>query len=199
MPDKVTPAVSDRQDFVSPACIQLTGWVGRRIAGNASARLVKIDPARHRVWLPLAGHPEAVGNLLLAGRASTSGTAVNEGNSAQEGIDAINHDNPRSIAIVASAAAKQSVWFVVSLPAPAPVRRIAFVQGPPGRSTGWFDAEAGRPLVEIQRQPGDRWESVDELAGYPATTAGDNAGLRRGQCFELCLPAPVPVAVLRVI
>lgn len=168
-----------------------------------TARLVPFADAGaqgswYRVWLPLAGHPKAAGNLLLAGRASASGPAVNEGNSAREGLDAINDDNPRSIAIVGPAATERNVWFAVSLPAPAPVWRIVFVQGPPGRNTGWFDAAPGRPLVEIQRQPGDRWEPVGELPDYPATTAVDNAGLQRGQHFELRLPSPVPVTAVRV-
>ena len=46
VPDKVSCAIADRQDFTLPDRLQLTGWVGGRIAVNAANRLVKIDTAR---------------------------------------------------------------------------------------------------------------------------------------------------------
>jgi DUF1680 family protein len=46
VPDKVLCAIPDRQDFQLPDRVQLTGWMGARIAGNEANRLVKIDPAR---------------------------------------------------------------------------------------------------------------------------------------------------------
>ena len=44
--DKIECAVRDRQEFSSPDCVRLTGWVGTRVAGNAANRLVKIDTDR---------------------------------------------------------------------------------------------------------------------------------------------------------
>src|ERR1041384_7221037 len=46
MPDKVTPAVPDRQAFQIPDRVQLAGWIGSRIEANEANRLVKLDPAR---------------------------------------------------------------------------------------------------------------------------------------------------------
>ncbi len=46
VPEKVSCAVADRQDFQIPDRVQQTGWVGSRIAANESNRLVKMDPAR---------------------------------------------------------------------------------------------------------------------------------------------------------
>jgi DUF1680 family protein len=46
LPDKVTPAVPDRQDFQIPNRVHLTGWVGSRIEVNEANRLAKLDPAR---------------------------------------------------------------------------------------------------------------------------------------------------------
>ena len=46
VPDKVTPAIADRQDFQMPDRVHLTGWVGMRIDANEANRLVKLDPAR---------------------------------------------------------------------------------------------------------------------------------------------------------
>jgi len=46
LPDKITPAVPDRQEFQIPDRVHLTGWVGSRIEANEANRLVKLDPAR---------------------------------------------------------------------------------------------------------------------------------------------------------
>src|SRR5262245_26707545 len=46
VPDKVAPAVADRQDRQVPDRVQLTGWLGRRIAASATGRLEKLDVAR---------------------------------------------------------------------------------------------------------------------------------------------------------
>lgn len=44
--DKVTCAVPDRQDMITPDRIHLTGWVGMRVSGNESNRLVGLDTTR---------------------------------------------------------------------------------------------------------------------------------------------------------
>lgn len=46
LPDAVSSAIADKQDFVVPDRVQLTGWMGSRISGSESNRLVKLDPAR---------------------------------------------------------------------------------------------------------------------------------------------------------
>ena len=46
VPEKVAPAVPDRQDFQVPDRVQLTGWLGQRIRANEANRLVKLDAAR---------------------------------------------------------------------------------------------------------------------------------------------------------
>jgi DUF1680 family protein len=46
VPDRVAPAVPDRQAMQSPEAVQISGWLGRRIAGNESNRLVQIDTSR---------------------------------------------------------------------------------------------------------------------------------------------------------
>jgi hypothetical protein len=43
LPDKVVCTVADRQDFQVPDRVQLTGWLGTRIAVNESNRLAKLD------------------------------------------------------------------------------------------------------------------------------------------------------------
>lgn len=46
VPEKIAPAVTDRQDFVSPDRVRLTGWAGTRIDASEANRLVKLDPNR---------------------------------------------------------------------------------------------------------------------------------------------------------
>jgi DUF1680 family protein len=46
VPEKVAPAVADRQDFQVPDRVHLDGWIGTRITANESNRLAKLDPAR---------------------------------------------------------------------------------------------------------------------------------------------------------
>jgi DUF1680 family protein len=46
IPEKIPCAVTDRQDFQSPDRVQLSGWIGTRVAANAANRLAKLDPAR---------------------------------------------------------------------------------------------------------------------------------------------------------
>ena len=46
VPDKVPGAITDRQDFQTPDRVQLTGWLGSRIAVIATNRLEKRDPGR---------------------------------------------------------------------------------------------------------------------------------------------------------
>jgi len=44
--DKIAPMIPDRQDFIIPDRVRLTGWIGERIRGNEARRLALIDPAR---------------------------------------------------------------------------------------------------------------------------------------------------------
>jgi len=46
LPDKVAPAIPDRQECQWPDRVQLKGWIGSRIQANEVNRLVKLDPAR---------------------------------------------------------------------------------------------------------------------------------------------------------
>lgn len=46
VPDKIACVIADRQDSQSPDRVQLTGWLGARIAANATNRLQRIDTSR---------------------------------------------------------------------------------------------------------------------------------------------------------
>jgi hypothetical protein len=46
VPDRISCAIADRQDFQEPDRLHLTGWIGSRIEANEKNRLVKMDPNR---------------------------------------------------------------------------------------------------------------------------------------------------------
>ncbi len=46
VPDQVSCAIADRQDFQRPDCVHLTGWIGSRVEANEKNRLVKMDSNR---------------------------------------------------------------------------------------------------------------------------------------------------------
>lgn len=46
VPEKIPPAIQDKQDFQTPDVVHLDGWIGTRILVNESNRLAKLDPAR---------------------------------------------------------------------------------------------------------------------------------------------------------
>ncbi len=46
VPEKVTPAVADRQDCQSADRVRLGGWIGARMDANATNRMAAIDPDR---------------------------------------------------------------------------------------------------------------------------------------------------------
>ena len=79
-------------------------------------------------------------------------------------------------------------WYAVTLPAPARIARVVFKHGQNFHDGGWFDTRGGKPRVQVQTKSGGAWETVGELAGYPATTAtderriGGRTGLRGPAC-----------------
>src|ERR1051325_11072531 len=46
VPEKVVPAIVDRQDFQVPDRTHLSGWLGQRVQVNEANRLVKLDATR---------------------------------------------------------------------------------------------------------------------------------------------------------
>jgi DUF1680 family protein len=46
VPEKVPPAIPDRQDSQIADVVHLTGWIGTRISANETNRMVRIDPDR---------------------------------------------------------------------------------------------------------------------------------------------------------
>ena len=146
--------------------------------------------ARYKVWLPLAGEPDA--NVLLGGVESRSRPGNQTGS--------INDEDVNSGVVTFDGQLAAEDWFAVTLPKPASIRRVVFLNGKIFHDGGWFDASKGKPRVQIQRTAGGGWETLGELADYPATTATDSKGLQWGNNqVTLKLTPSATIIAVRVI
>ena len=64
---------------------------------------------------------------------------------------------------------------------------------------GWFDATGGKPRIQVKRTKEGDWETVAEIANYPATTATNFGEMDGGESFNCPLPSPVRVWGIRVV
>jgi DUF1680 family protein len=145
--------------------------------------------SRYNVWLPLPKPPSS--NLLLDGAESRSRPGNQPGSITDEDI--------QSHVVTFDGQPAKEDWFAVTLNAPAAIRRVVFMHASNYHDGGWFNTSAGKPKVQIQREKGGAWETVGELADYPATTATSSASLKSGQAFTLRLASPVQALAVRVL
>ena len=174
-----------------------TEVVGATGSKPVPARLVTFADAGaeggvYRVWLRAPGVAATATDSLLA-----DGTESRSRQGNQHG--SIKDDDFDSIVVTFDGKTAKEDWFAVTLAAPVSVRRVVFAHGRNFPDGGWFDARAGKPRVQVQRDKGGAWETVGELSDYPATTATDDKKLKPGQTFTLRLPEPVKAAAVRVI
>ena len=148
------------------------------------------DGGVYRVWLRAPGVAAAENDSLLA-----NGTESRSRQGNQHG--SINDDDFDSIVVTFDGKTAKEDWFAVTLAAPVSVRRVVFAHGRNFPDGGWFDASAGKPRVQVQRDKGSAWETLGELSDYPATTATDNKQLTPGQSFTLRLSNPEKVLAAR--
>jgi hypothetical protein len=146
----------------------------------------------YRVWLRAPGVAAAESDSLLA-----NGTESRSRQGNQHG--SVNDDDFDSIVVTFDGKTAKEDWFAVTLAAPVSVRRVVFAHGRNFPDGGWFDASAGKPRVQVQRDKGSAWETLGELSDYPATTATDNKQLTPGQSFTLRLSNPEKVLSVRVL
>ncbi|MGD0813692.1 MAG: beta-L-arabinofuranosidase domain-containing protein [Verrucomicrobiota bacterium] len=152
------------------------------------------DGAVYRIWLaapevPLAG----IADLLIQGQESRS----RHGNLA----GSINAGDTSSFVVTFDNQKQDEDWYAVTLDKPVTIRRVVFVAGSIFHDGGWFDASAGKPRIQVQREAGGGWEPLAEIGDYPATTARDSASLRNPsrRTFTAWLAKPEKVAGVRVI
>jgi uncharacterized protein len=142
----------------------------------------------YRVWLPLLAPLSA--NILAEGEESRS-RAGNQ-------IGSLNDESVTSIVVTWDQQPAPRDWYSVTLDAPMAMQRIVFMHGQSYHDGGWFDASGGKPKVQVKCSVEAEWETVGELADYPATTSTNDAKLQPGQAFTLRLARPVKALAVRV-
>jgi DUF1680 family protein len=144
----------------------------------------------YKVWLPLPLELYR-GNVLLDARESRSRPGNLSGPITDEDFEtAVNTFDGKTAA---------EDWFAAELDEPAMIKRVLFAHGKTLPEGGWFDASAGKPRLQIKRAKDGPWETVAEIAEYPATTSKDSAEMDGGESVISTLPTPVKAWGVRVI
>ncbi len=154
------------------------------------------DRGVYRIWLRAPGVdvPGPSESVLIGGQESRS----RRGNAHGSIID----EDFESVVNTFDGQPAAEDWFAVTLPQPATARRIVFTHGQNAPDGGWFDTQAGKPRVQVRRSADAAWETLGELADYPATTAAKGDDLQRWWVdarFTLQLKTPVTFVAVRVI
>ncbi|WP_165069577.1 glycoside hydrolase family 127 protein [Paludisphaera rhizosphaerae] len=144
-----------------------------------------------RVWLRAPGVAVKQADSLLAYAEESRSRPGNVGGS-------INDGDVSSFVVTFNGRKPKEDWYAVTLAEPVAIRRVVFRHGKTFHDGGWFDASQGKPQVQIQRQANGPWETIGELADYPAVdaTRGD---LAPGVAFELKLKEPITAKAVRVL
>jgi hypothetical protein len=147
---------------------------------------------RYKVWLPIAGQPEA--DLLLHGIESRSRQGNLEGS-------IIDNDLKSPVTTFDGKRAAED-WFAVEVKMPVAIKRLIFTHGKNFHDGGWFDTSAGKPRVQIRRTTESDWETVGEVADYPLTTSGSGQHDRltwANRQFTVKFPKPITFNAVRII
>jgi DUF1680 family protein len=152
------------------------------------------DHGNYRVWLRAPGvvPPAVLGDSLLSSGEESRSRSGNVAGSIIDG-DLANLVNTWDGQLAGED------WFAVALDAPVGAARFVFTHGRNYHDGGWFDTQAGKPVVQVQRKLDGPWETVGSLQDYPATTATLPSDLVAAQQFVLRLAAPVGFVAVRVL
>jgi DUF1680 family protein len=190
-----------------PAHLRSSRGALQVVDGVHSPKLAGIKPAvfvpfadagssggSYRVWLPAPATPIKNSDSLLAGGQESRSRPGNVEGS-------INDGDTSSFVVTFDNRKRDEDWFGVTLDQPVAINRVVFVSGNIFHDGGWFDASAGKPRLQVQRETGGKWETLVEIADYPATTSTDSASLAEGshRTFTVRLEKPEKVAGVRVI
>ncbi len=176
-------------------------------AGTPASAVARLQPAKfvafadagadqgsYRVWLraPGVAAPSRQSESLLADGEESRSRSGN-------GPGSIIDDDLGNLVNTWDGQWASEDWFAVTLDQPVSASRFVFIHGNNYHDGGWFDTQAGKPKLQIQRSADGPWESIGELQTYPATTATDAQGLLPAQPSTLRLDAPVRLVAVRVI
>ncbi|MCL4180578.1 MAG: glycoside hydrolase family 127 protein [Verrucomicrobia bacterium] len=153
-------------------------------AGSASSR--------YRVWLPAPDSPLPRNPSVFGFGPETRSRRGNVSGSITDG-------EPDSFVVTFDGQPQTEAWFAVHTDQPTVVRSVSFAHGHTFHDGGWFDTQAGKPEIQIQRAKDGPWITVARLESYPATTARDAATLKPGQLLTQHLPKAEPVFGLRIL
>jgi DUF1680 family protein len=158
------------------------------------------DRGVYRIWLraPGANSPGPGESLLVDGQESRS----RGNNPAGHANGSINDEDFESFISTFNGEHANEDWFAVTLARPVTARRIVFSHGKNFHDGGWFDTQGGKPRVQVQRTAGSQWETVGDLADYPATTATNGKDVEKWDVdsrFTLRPKSPVTFVAVRVI
>ncbi|HWV99325.1 MAG TPA: beta-L-arabinofuranosidase domain-containing protein [Candidatus Acidoferrum sp.] len=210
----IAAAASDVQSLkvrLEPAPPQLKTWPGAQVfrieavTRRATTSLKRDRPLEvrlvpfadagetgtdYKVWLPLP-RTDGSSNLLVEARESRSRRGNLDGS--------ITDEDFQSMVVTFDGKPSAEDWFAAALDEAVPIRRIVFAHGKTFHDGGWFDANAGKPRVQVKSVKDGAWETLGELMDYPATSSVDAAGLKGGERFNCQLAAPTKVWAVRVI
>ncbi|WP_076346433.1 glycoside hydrolase family 127 protein [Paludisphaera borealis] len=146
----------------------------------------------YRVWLRAPGVALAKNESLLADAEESASRDGNVGG-------AINDGDPENFVVTFNGRKATEDWYALSLREPATIARVVYRHGQSFHDGGWFDASHGKPRVQVRREKDGPWETVGELADYPAATSAKAPDLKPGQAFELRMKEPVTARAIRII
>ena len=170
---------------------------GRKGSDLATATLTTFADAGaeggvYRVWLRAPGVPAVENDSLLSDGEESRSRHGNVNGSILDG-------DLESFVVTFDHKPAKEDWFAVTLAAPVTIGRVVLAHGKSFHDGGWFDARAGKPQVQVQREKNGTWETVGTLSDYPPTTATDGRNLQQGQTFTLRLSSPVSAIAVRVV
>lgn len=89
-------------------------------------------------------------------------------------------------------------FFGVAVEKPVRISKAVYVVGDIFPDGGWFDASGGKPKFQIRRTADGPWVDVAVFEDYPAATATEAQGIRRGTYFTVKF-APVEAVAIRIV
>lgn len=127
-----------------------------------------------RVWLGapgFQGRPPA-DSLLLEGVESRS-----RGFGPMGKAHSFNDEDAESWVSTYDGTTANTDWFAIHLERPVKARRFVFMAGEVSDRGGWFDANSGKPRIQVKVSASAAWQTIGNLEDYPPTTGTDALGV----------------------